>query len=472
MSPLSEPTLALPLSTPQNNHLSASAQTRAIILAAGKSTRMKSKTPKGLHTVRGKRIITHCLDNAMAATDGRPVVVIGHAADQMRVAIGDSADYAMQTEQLGTGHAVLMAEAAAQGAARLLVTYGDMPLLRPETFRSMIDLQVQTGAAISMLILVTDKPRGFGRIIRDAQGLVTAIVEEVSCTPEQLLMNEVNPGVYCFDGAWLWGALKRITPNPRKGEYFLTDLVEIAVADGRAVCATVTHDSDECVGINTRVDLADTDAALRQRINRMHMLNGVSIVDPATTYIDIDIEIGMDSVILPNTHVLAGSRIGVDCVIGPNAVLSNARIGDRVEIRQSMIRDSQVDADADVGPFSHLRNNTHVGAGAHVGNFGELKNTTFGKDSKMGHFSYLGDATVGENVNIGAGVITCNFDGVNKHPTVLEDNVFVGSDTMLVAPVSLGKHARTGAGSVVTKDVAEGALVVGVPARVIRRGQA
>jgi len=431
---------------------------------------MKSKTPKGLHLVRGKRIIQHCLDNVKAVSDLKPVVVIGHAADEMRAAIGETADYAMQLDQLGTGHAVMVAETAAQGAARVVVTYGDMPLLKPETFRALVGLQIETGAAISMLTLVTDTPRGFGRIIRNDQGLVTAIIEEVSCTPEQLALNEVNPGVYCFDGAWLWGALKRITPNPRKGEYFLTDLVEIAVADGLEVRATVTHDSDECIGINTRIDLADTDAALRRRLNRMHMMNGVSIVDPASTYIDIDVEIGMDTVILPNTHVLAGTKIGTDCVIGPNALLSNARLGNRVEIRQSVIRDSQVDDDADVGPFSHLRNNTHLCANAHVGNFAEMKNSVFGQDSKMGHFSYLGDATVGDGVNIGAGAITCNYDGVNKNPTILEDGVFVGSDTMLVAPVTVGKNARTGAGSVVTKNVPAGALAVGVPARVIRKG--
>ena len=464
MSPPTEPDPKSPPTTTAANQ-----QTRAIILAAGKSTRMKSKTPKGLHPVRGKRVITHCLDNAIAATHTKPIVVIGHAAEEMRAAIGDSADFALQTEQLGTGHAVLMAEVVAQGSTRLLVTYGDMPLLRPDTFKALIDLQIQTGAAISMLTLVTTNPRGFGRIIRNANGLVAAIVEEISCSPEQLRMNEVNPGVYCFDGTWLWQALKRITPNPRKGEYFLTDLVEIAVADGREVHATVTHDADECIGINTRVDLADTDAALRQRLNRMHMLNGVSIIDPASTYIDIDVEIGIDSVILPNTHLLARTSIGTDCVIGPNSLLSNAQISSRVEIRQSVVRDSQVDADADVGPFAHLRNNTHVCAGAHVGNFGEMKNTIFGKDSKMGHFSYLGDATVGESVNIGAGAITCNYDGVNKNPTILEDNVFVGSDTMLVAPLKIGKNARTGAGSVVTKDVPADALVVGMPARVIRR---
>ena len=469
------PSTELPLSTTSATTATASnplTNTRAVILAAGKSTRMKSKIPKGLHPVRGKRIIQHCLDNVRAVSDLKPVVVIGHAADEMRAAIGEAADYAMQTEQLGTGHAVMMAEAAAQGSARVVVTYGDMPLLKPETFRALVGLQVETGAAISMLTLITDTPRGFGRIIRNDQGLVTAIVEEVSCTPEQLALNEVNPGVYCFDGAWLWGALKRITPNPRKGEYFLTDLVEIAVADGREVRATVTHDSDECIGINTRIDLADTDAALRRRLNRMHMMNGVSIVDPASTYIDIDVEIGMDTVILPNTHLLAGTKIGSDCVIGPNALLSNARIGDRVEIRQSAIRDSQVDDDADVGPFSHLRNNSHVCASAHVGNFAEMKNSTFGQDSKMGHFSYLGDATVGEGVNIGAGAITCNYDGVNKNPTILEDGVFVGSDTMLVAPVTVGKNARTGAGSVVTKNVPAGALAVGIPARVIRKGSA
>ena len=431
---------------------------------------MKSATPKVLHPLRGKRLIDHCIDTAVAATGSAPVVVIGHAADELRAAMGDRAEAVLQTHQLGTGHAVKMAESVLAGhAPQILVTYGDMPLLRPETLRALIEQHAQTRAAITMLTLTVDNPRGFGRIVRNEQGNVVAIVEEVACTPAQLQIKELNPGVYCFDGTWLWGALSRIQPNPAKGEYFLTDMVEIAVADGRHINTTAITDSDELIGINTRVDLADADAALRRRINRRHMLNGVSIIDPATTYIDAEVELGVDTVIEPNTHVLGQTRVGEGSVIGPNSVLENATIGRRVHVRQSVIRDSQVDDAADVGPFSHLRNGAHVCEGAHVGNFGEIKKSRLGKRSKMGHFSYLGDATVGEDANLGAGMITANYDGVDKHATEIGDNAFIGSDTILRAPVRVGDGARTGAGSVVTKNVPDGSLAVGVPARVIRR---
>jgi len=450
---------------------SVRAGVRVVILAAGKSTRMKSKVPKVLHALRGKRLIDHCIGTAVAATGGKPVVVIGHAADEMRTAMGDRAAPVFQNHQLGTGHAAMMAEPLLAGnTQQVLVTYADMPLIRPETLQALIEQHAQTRAAVTMLTLIVDNPRGFGRIVRDAQGRVTAIVEEVACTPAQLQIKELNPGVYCFDGTWLWDALRRIRPNPVKGEYFLTDLVEIAAADGREVNTTAVTDSDELIGINTRVDLADADFALRKRINRRHMLNGVSIVDPATTYIDADVEIGIDSRIEPNTHVLGTTRIGEDCVIGPNSILAHATIGNQVRIRQSVIRDSQVDDDADVGPFSHLRNGAHVCEGAHVGNFGEIKKSRLGKRSKMGHFSYLGDATVGEDANLGAGMITANYDGVDKHATEIGDGAFIGSDTILRAPVRVGDGARTGAGSVVTKNVPDGSLAVGVPARVIRRG--
>jgi bifunctional UDP-N-acetylglucosamine pyrophosphorylase/glucosamine-1-phosphate N-acetyltransferase len=279
----------------------------------------------------------------------------------------------------------------------------------------------------------------------------------------------LNLAVYCFDGSWLWPALKRIQPNPKKGEYFLTDLVEMARQDGREVYATIVEDADECIGINTRVDLADADAALRKRINKQHMLNGVSIVDPLSTYIDVGVEIGQDAIILPNTHLLGATKIGSESVIGPNSLLRNATIGARVEVRQSTIHDSRVDDDADVGPFSHLRNGAHVAAGAHVGNFAEIKKSTLGKRSKMGHFSYLGDATVGEDANLGAGMITANYDGVNKHETRIGDNAFIGSDTILRAPVCVGDGAATGAGAIVTKDVPENSLAVGMPARVIKK---
>lgn len=458
--------------SPQTQSPSQFQPARAVILAAGMGTRMKSQLPKVLHPIDGKPLIQHCIATAVQASGQSPVLVVGHAADAVRAAVGDAARYAEQREQLGTGHAVLQAEQAAAGAQVILVTYGDMPLLKPETLQVLMQLREQTGAAVAMLTLVTDNARGFGRIIRDAGGeRVLGIVEEVSCSAEQLAIKEVNVGVYALDGAWVWSALKRIQPNPRKGEYFLTDLVEIAVADGREVRAVVTHDEAECIGINTRVDLADAEVMLRQRINRRHMLAGVTLIDPASTYISGDAVIGQDTVILPNTHIQGNTRIGNDCRIGPNALVVGSTIGNNVEIVQSMIESSRVDDLVRVGPFAHFRAGAHVCEGAHVGNYAEIKNSTLGAGSHMGHFSYLGDATVGAHVNIGAGVITCNYDGVKKSRTVIGDGVFVGSDTMLVAPVTLGQGARTGAGAVVTKDVPDHALVVGVPARPIRRNE-
>ena len=444
---------------------------RAIVLAAGKGTRMKSSLPKVLHPLRGLPIMEHALRAVIRATGQKPIVIVGHDAAAVQAAVGNRADFALQAEQLGTGHAVMMAESAMRDdpSAQVIITAADMPLVRPETLQVLVNEREHHGAAISLLSVVVNDPRGFGRVVRDAVGNVMAIVEQIACTPEQLMITELNGAIYCIDAAWLWGALRRIQPNSRKGEYFLTDLVEIAVADGRTVRAIVASDVDECIGINTRVDLADADVALRRRINRAHMLNGVSIVDPATTYIDLDVTISEDTTILPNTHLLGSTSIGAKAVIGPDTTLRNATIGNGCAIRQSVIEDAQVDDDADVGPFSHLRSGAHIGAGAHVGNFGEVKNSTLGVHSKMGHFSYLGDATVGENVNIGAGAITCNYDGVRKNPTVIGDGAFIGSDTLLVAPVEIGAGATTGAGAVVTKNVPPDTVAVGLPARVIRR---
>ncbi|MCL6511654.1 MAG: bifunctional UDP-N-acetylglucosamine diphosphorylase/glucosamine-1-phosphate N-acetyltransferase GlmU [Anaerolineae bacterium] len=444
--------------------------TCTVVLAAGMGTRMKSKHPKMLHTLAGRFLIDRCVETAARVAGRPPVVVVGHGAELVHEAIGERARFVLQAERLGTGHAVLQAEAAVGDAAQVIVTYGDMPLLTPETLHQLVHLREHTNAAVAMLTLISDTPRGFGRVVRDAQGeRVLAVVEEVSCTPEQLAIRELNVGAYCFDGAWLWPALKRIRPNSQKGEYFLTDLIALAVADGREVRAVVTDDRDECIGINTRVDLADAEAALRRRINRRHMLNGVTIVDPATTYIDDQVEIGADTVILPNTHLVGNTRIGSDCQIGPNSYVVASVIGDRVRVVQSMIEESRVADDVHIGPFSHLRPGAQVGSHVHIGNFAEIKNSTLGAGSHMGHFSYLGDATVGEGVNLGAGTITCNFDGVKKNRTVIGDHAFIGSDTLLVAPVTVGDRARTGAGAVVTRDVPEDTLAVGLPARVIRR---
>jgi bifunctional UDP-N-acetylglucosamine pyrophosphorylase/glucosamine-1-phosphate N-acetyltransferase len=428
---------------------------------------MKSRLAKVLHPLSGRPLIEHCIATARAATGHVPVVVTGHSSPSVRDAVAGLADWVEQTEQLGTGHAVLQAERETAGARQVVVTYGDMPLVLPETLRRLMELQASTGAAVALLSLITGNTRGFGRIVRDGER-VAAVVEEMACTPEQLAIDEVNVGVYAFDGAWVWDALRRVRPNSHKGEYFLTDLIEIAVADGREVRAVVTRDEAECIGINTRVDLADAEAAMRDRTNRSHMLAGVTLIDPATTYIEASVEIEPDTIVLPNTLLRGTTRIGGRCRIGPNSYVVDSSIGADVEIIASMIEESRIDDGVRVGPYAHLRPGTHVGQGARVGNFAEIKNSTLGAGSHMGHFGYLGDATVGTHVNIGAGTITCNYDGTTKHPTAIGDGAFIGSDTLLVAPVEVGAGAQTGAGAVVTRDVAEGTLVVGVPARAVR----
>lgn len=445
--------------------------TRVVILAAGKGTRMKSSLPKVLHPLRGLPLITHAIRLAWAVSGAQPIVVIGHDAEAVAAAVGDSGECVLQSPQLGTGHAVMaVADHLPAAPNRVIVMAADMPLIRPATLRALIEEQSRAQAAVALLSVIVDNPRGFGRIVRDAAGNVQAIVEQIDCAPEQLAIRELNASVYCFDGAWLWRAVRQLTPNPRKGEYFLTDLIALAAREGRAVRAIV-GDAEENIGVNTLADLADADAALRRRINRAHLLNGARIVDPLTTYIDVDVEIAADAEILPNTHLLGNTRVGARSVIGPNSVLRNAIIGSHCAVRQSTVEDARMDDHSDAGPYAHLRGGAHVREGAHVGNYAEIKNSTLGPGSKMGHFSYLGDATVGAGVNIGAGAITCNYDGVSKHPTLIEDDVFIGSDTLLVAPVTVGRGARTGAGAVVTRNVAPNTLVVGLPARAIRKAK-
>jgi len=443
---------------------------RAVILAAGLGTRMKSRRPKMLHTLGGRTLIDRCIDSAVCLTRERPVVVIGHHGDMLRAAIGERAHCVTQARQLGTGHALAQAERLASGTAQVLVTYGDVPLLTTDTLSRLVKLRETTGAAIAMLTVLVDDPRGFGRVVRDSgSAQVLAIVEDVVCTPEQRAIREINVGAYCFDGGWLWSALRRVQPNPHNGEYFLTDLIALAHADGRTVHALLSEDRDECIGINTRADLAKAEAALRRRINHQHMLNGITLLDPNTTYIEEGVTIGADTVVWPNTHLLGRTRIGSECEIGPNTYIFSSTIGNRVQVMQSVVEESQVADDVHIGPFAHLRAGAKIGPHVHIGNFAEIKNSTLGASTRAGHFSYLGDATVGEDVNIGAGTITCNYDGVHKHRTVIGDHAFIGSDTMLIAPVSIGQRARTGAGAVVTKDVPDDTLAVGLPARVIRK---
>ena len=448
-----------------------SMRTAAVILAAGQSTRMRSKSPKVLHPLLGRPIISYALESTTLATGSTPVLVIGHGAEQVRQIVGDAAHYVVQEPQLGTGHAVQQAEQMLKGNADIvLVTYADMPLIKSTTFQQMITLQQDNSGSISMMTVQGEDPRGFGRVTRADDGSITAIVEEADATPEQLHVREFNVGVYCFQGAWLWEALKRIPLSP-KGEYYLTDLVKIAVDDGQEIKSYSPQDPNEAIGINNRVHLSEVSAIMKAEINQNWMLSGVTIVDPATTFIDHGIEIGQDTVIWPNTYITGYSRIGESSVIGPDAFIQDTSIGDRCKVWYAVLEGAQLEDEVELGPFGHLRKGAHLAHGVHMGNFGEVKNSYLGPGTKMGHFSYVGDTTTGADVNIGAGTVTCNYDGERKHPTEIGAGAFIGSDTMLVAPVKVGEGARTGAGAVVTRDVPENTLAVGAPARSIKRLQ-
>lgn len=437
-----------------------------VILAAGQGTRMKSDLPKVLHPLAGKPLVQYAVEMAAQLTSEKPLLVVGYGADQVRQVVGDRVIYVEQREQLGTGHAVLQARPLLEGRSETVaVCYADMPFLSADTFRRLWKLREERNSPIAMLTVEADDSMGFGRILRDQAGRVLGIVEEAVATEEQKAIRELNCGVYCFDGDWLWPHLAQLPLSP-KGEYYLTDLVAMAVAEGQGVEVLKISDVTEVLGINDRTHLAQAEAIMRQRINKKWMLEGVTLLDPTLVFIDATVEIGQDTVIYPNTYLQGATVIGRQCRLGPNTIVRDSTIGEGCIIEASVVEGAVLEEGADVGPFSHLRHGAHLAKGVHVGNFGEVKNSYLGPGTKMGHFSYLGDATVGREVNIGAGTITCNFDGQRKHRTIIEDGAFIGSDTMLVAPVRIGAGAKIGAGSVVTHDIPPGSLAYGVPARV------
>jgi len=450
----------------------------AVILAAGQGTRMNSDLPKVLHPVCGVPMIAHSLAAVKTASSGTPVVIVGHGAEAVCAFLGEMARCVVQDPQRGTGHAVQQVESVLRGKTDLvLVTYADMPLLRPETIKELVETQKTNLGPLSILTVIAADPRGFGRVVRAPDGSVQAIVEEAAATEQQLSIHELNVGAYCFSADWLWEALHKIKVSPRsgtgtnlqKGEYYLTDTVALAVQAGLTVQALVSDDLGETIGINTRVHLAEAEAAMRQRINRGHMLAGVTILEPALTYIEPGIRIGRDTVIWPNTYLRGRTIIGEGCIIGPNTIAEDTTVGDCCKILASVMEGAVVEDNVGIGPFAHLRKGAHLCKGVHMGNFGEVKESTLGPGTKMGHFSYIGNAAIGDNVNIGAGTVTCNYDGMHKHPTEIGADVFIGSDTMLIAPIKIGARSRTGAGAVVTKDVKPDTLVVGVPARPIKK---
>ncbi len=441
----------------------------SIILAAGQGTRMRSKLPKVLHPLAGKPMVWHALQAVKDLTDQPPVLVVGYKADSVREAVGPGVAYALQEEQLGTGHAVAAARPAMTADAdTILVTFADMPLLRKESLKALLALHQAGESPVTMTSFIGEEARGFGRVVRDGEGHVAAIVEAADATPEQLAITEYNVSAYCFDAAWLWSALEHIPISP-KGEYYLTDVVGLAVEAGFPVEALILDDPQEAIGPNNRIHLADAARVMRQRINEKWMLAGVTLIDPDTTYIEADVEIGQDTVIFPNTHLREGTVIGPDCEIGPDTTLIATEVGRGAKLVASVCEFARVGDEVTMGPYCHLRQGAHLDVAVHLGNFGEVKDSYLGPGTKMGHFSYIGNAQIGRDVNIGAGTITCNYDGEKKNPTEVGDEVFLGSDTMLVAPVKIGDRAVTGAGAVVTRDIPADTLAIGVPANERRK---
>ncbi|HEY0404186.1 MAG TPA: bifunctional UDP-N-acetylglucosamine diphosphorylase/glucosamine-1-phosphate N-acetyltransferase GlmU [Pyrinomonadaceae bacterium] len=468
--------------TPSSTH-ETPAPLDILILAAGLGTRMRSQTAKVLHRLDGRPLIAHVCRAAIALSPRSIYVIVGHQAEAVKTAVSEelgenSAVYVKQQEQRGTGDAVMAASAhLAEASSTLLTLYGDLPLVRAETLGALVH-QHRThrgrGAACTMLTVRLEEPTGYGRIVRDEDGRFQKIVEQRDATAEERQIKEINAGIYCFETRTLFDALARVQPANAQGEYYLTDVPGILRSDGEDVGIYQHTDAREVSGINTRVELAEFENLLRRRTLRRLMLDsGVTFVDPSHTYVSSDAQVGRDCVVYPDVHIEGRTVIGDECEIRSGTRIANSRIGNGVTIKDHcVIIDSEVGDNCSVGPFAHLRMNSQLEERAAVGNFVEMKKSRLGRGSKTMHLTYLGDATVGEKTNIGAGTITCNYDGQQKHPTVIEDNVKIGSDTMLVAPVRVGRGAMTAAGSVVTKDVPPDTLVAGVPASIKKRVKA
>ena len=446
----------------------------AVILAAGDATRMRSNHPKVLHELCGRRLIDYPV-KAATALGARVVVVVGRHADLVVEAVKAATDavFVEQKERLGTAHALMQARDACEAdGGVVLVLPGDMPLLSEATLRQLVEHHRASGAAMTVLTAVLDDPTGYGRVVREA-GRPVAIVEDRDATAEQRKIREVASSTYCFDARHLWPALLQVTPHNQQGEYYLTDLLAILRQAGRLVEAVTMEDAREGLGVNDRRQLAELASVMRRRILDRLMLAGVTVLDPGTTHVDDTVEIGGDSVLYPGVILEGRTILGAECVVGPGSYVRQSRLGERVTLRPYCVLDeATVEGGATLGPFCHLRPLSQVGAGARIGNFVELKKSRIGRGAKVPHLSYVGDATLGADVNFGAGAITCNYDGVAKHETVVGDGAFIGTNSSLVAPITVGEGAYVGAGSVITKDVPPGALAVTRAPQAIREGWA
>jgi bifunctional UDP-N-acetylglucosamine pyrophosphorylase / glucosamine-1-phosphate N-acetyltransferase len=447
-----------------------------LILAAGLGTRMKSGRAKVLHELDGLPLITYVCRAARSLSPEKIYVVVGHQATEVERAVqseaADLAEFVVQTEQRGTGDAVMAARTKLENSDSLvLVLSGDVPLIRPDTLKNFISQHTASGAGCSILSVRLENPTGYGRIVRDENERFVRIVEQKDATAAERKLKEINSGIYCFAARQLFAALKRVKPSNKQGEYYLTDVPQILLSDGEAVNIYLHDDAREVSGINTRAELAEFENLLRRGIIRKLMIDaGVTFLDPSHAYISAESQVGRDCVIYPDVSIEGKSVIGEGCQIRSGTRITNSRLGNGVVVKDHcVIIDSEIESNCSVGPFAHLRMNALLEESSVVGNFVEVKKSRLGRGSKSMHLTYLGDANIGERTNIGAGTVTCNYDGKDKHPTIIEDDVRIGSDTMLIAPVTVGRGSVTAAGSVVTEDVPPDTLVAGVPAVVKKR---
>ncbi|WP_079914917.1 bifunctional UDP-N-acetylglucosamine diphosphorylase/glucosamine-1-phosphate N-acetyltransferase GlmU [Paenibacillus sp. 32352] len=444
-----------------------------IVLAAGQGKRMKSKLYKVLHPVCGKPMVGHVVTVLEQLQTQRTVVVVGHGAESVKAYLGDRAEYALQEQQLGTGHAVLQAkELLGNEDGLTVVLYGDTPLVTTESVQEMIRVHQEKGAAATVMTAIFDNPFGLGRIIRDAQGRVSRIVEQKDCNAEEREIKEINSGMYCFTNRKLFDALSKVKNDNAQQEYYLTDVIGILVNEGDIVEAYCTPDAMETLGVNDRVALSEAEQLMKSRINRGHMLNGVTLIDPANTYIEADVQIGSDTVILPGSVLKGHTVIGEDCIIGPQADITDCKLGNQIQVKHSVLSEAEVGDGTAIGPFAYLRPGSKLGSNVKIGDFVEIKNAKLDDDVKVSHLSYIGDAVVGKNVNFGCGAITVNYDGFNKQLTEVEEDAFIGSNVNLIAPVKIGKGAYVVAGSTITHNVEANDLAIARERQVNKSGYA
>lgn len=436
--------------------------TYAVVLAAGKGTRMKSSLYKVLHPVCGKPMVEHVIDNMDQVGVEKIVTIVGHGAELVQSKLGSRSEYALQSEQLGTAHAVLQAEEVLSNLkGTTIVICGDTPLITAETIKELLNHHKETNAKATILTAIAENPAGYGRIIRTEQGNVKSIVEDKDANSEEKLVKEINSGTYCFDNEALFKSLKLVKNENTQGEYYLPDVIGILQQDGEVISAYAAKDFDETLGINDRVALSQAEQVMRARIAYHHMREGVTIIDPQSTYISSEAKIGFDTVIQPGVIIEGKTIIGEKCTIGPNSHIVSSVIGNETTIHSSVVLSSEIGNNTSVGPFAHIRPDSQLGDQVKIGNFVEVKKSVVGNGSKISHLSYMGDASIGTNVNIGCGAITVNYDGKNKYVTTIEDDAFVGCNSNLIAPVTIGKKGYIAAGSTITKDVPGEALAIG-----------